>query len=163
MPRNRCDYCRVYGDLMNDLIARYIPHDEADKYRNAGWDVVPMEGHHGYHSMLATAPIEVASGAGSVVRFIAIRMGIPLARLLSSTRGRDVVIARQTGMWIARTATRESLTSIAYSFNRTDHTTVLNAIRRVRERRGRDNLYRAKSNELLAEFSERYAAQEIAA
>lgn len=33
---------------------QYVTHDLADEYRAAGWDLQPLDSHHGHHAMLAT-------------------------------------------------------------------------------------------------------------
>jgi hypothetical protein len=66
---------------MTTTEARYIPHAEADAYREAGWDVAEMPMPHGYYSMLATravgafTPIGVA--ADSVIASVLRKMQEP--------------------------------------------------------------------------------------
>jgi hypothetical protein len=43
---------------MSTTECRFIPHDEAERYRRLGWDVSPLPYPHGYYSMLATRPVE---------------------------------------------------------------------------------------------------------
>jgi chromosomal replication initiator protein len=62
------------------------------------------------------------------------RLQVPLERILSPTRAAGVSRARQLAMYLARELTELSLPAIAAGFNRRDHTTVLNAIRRVEAR-----------------------------
>jgi chromosomal replication initiator protein len=65
---------------------------------------------------------------------VSARLDIPLERMLSPTRAADVTRARQLAMYLTRELTDLSLPAIAAAFNRRDHTTVLNAIRRVEAR-----------------------------
>jgi chromosomal replication initiator protein len=58
--------------------------------------------------------------------------------LLSASRAREVVWPRQVAMYLARELTSESLPSIGRSFGGRDHSTVLYACRRARDRVERD-------------------------
>jgi chromosomal replication initiator protein len=69
---------------------------------------------------------------------VADRVGVSLDAMLSPTRAADATRARQLAMYLARELTDLSLPAIAAAFNRRDHTTVLNAIRRVEARALRD-------------------------
>ena len=40
---------------------QYVTHDLADEFRAAGWDLKPLDSHHGRHALLATRdPIKAA-------------------------------------------------------------------------------------------------------
>lgn len=52
--------------------------------------------------------------------------------LLSSRKFHEIVWPRQIGMFLARDLTRKSLPDIARRFGRSDHTTALHAVRKVR-------------------------------
>lgn len=72
---------------------------------------------------------------------------IPIQAMRSETKGTiDQVWPRQVAMYLSREFTGQSLPSIAKRFNRKDHTTVINAVRRVGQRL-------AGNDELLADVS----------
>lgn len=59
--------------------------------------------------------------------------GLSSRHLLSASRRRSIVRARQVGMFLAHRLTRRSLTEIAHDFKRGDHTTALWAIRQIEQ------------------------------
>ena len=73
--------------------------------------------------------------------------------LLSADRTRHIAHARQEAIWLAHNLTNLSLPAIGRKFNR-DHTTVLNSIRRVQERRN-DDEYRNGLIRIQAQITER--------
>jgi len=64
--------------------------------------------------------------------------GLSSRDLLYGRRTRRIAEARGIAMTLAREATRLSLSSIARAFEVDHHTTVMRAVRTVRERAGRD-------------------------
>ncbi len=85
-----------------------------------------------------------------IQELVAERLEVPLERMLSPTRTADVSRARQLAMYLARELTDLSLPAIAAGFNRRDHTTVLNAIRRVEARALQDPALSRTLEELTA-------------
>jgi chromosomal replication initiator protein len=81
---------------------------------------------------------DVGADVERIQSLVADRLGVPVEKLLSPTRAAKVTQARQLAMYLTRELTDLSLPTIAAAFNRRDHTTVLNAIRRVEERVLRD-------------------------
>jgi|OM-RGC.v1.002041957 chromosomal replication initiator protein len=71
--------------------------------------------------------------------------GVDEELLLSSSRKKQVALARQVAMYLAKRIGNYPYTQIAAAFNRDDHTTVLHAVRKVEELRKRDE----KINQLL--------------
>ena len=64
-----------------------------------------------------------------IQRLVAARMGVTMCDLLSDRRA--PVRSRQIAMWLARTTTTASFPAIGRAFGNRDHTTVLQAVRRV--------------------------------
>ena len=60
---------------------------------------------------------------------------IPLSEILSRKRTRDLVMARQVGMYLCRTLTENSLETIATAFHKDNHTTVLHATDKITKER----------------------------
>ncbi len=80
--------------------------------------------------------------------------GLPLEVLLSTDRSAPVAWARQVAMFLAREHTGQSLPAIARRFDRRNHTTVLNACRRVARRIDEDPGARAAVDRLRAQLAE---------
>lgn len=59
------------------------------------------------------------------------RFSLTLEEMKSPTRKKNIVLARQTAMYLIRKYFRKSLTDIGLIFNKKDHTTVLNSIKKV--------------------------------
>jgi chromosomal replication initiator protein len=66
------------------------------------------------------------------------RFGISHLDLVSDRRGRAEAWPRQAAIWLCRHATPHTLVAIGRAFGNRDHTTVIQAIRRVNERMGAD-------------------------
>lgn len=60
--------------------------------------------------------------------------GIPMAHMLSTNRSRHYAYPRQVAMYLARSLTMHSLPAIGRRFGGRDHTTVIWAIKAVRQR-----------------------------
>ena len=73
---------------------------------------------------------------------------IPVDRLRSKTRKREVVMARQISMYMAKELTGQSLKSIGESFGGRDHSTVIYSCRAVRDLMDTDSQYREAVSDL---------------
>jgi chromosomal replication initiator protein len=65
-----------------------------------------------------------------IIADVALETGVPRRDILGDARTKHIVDARHLAMWRVRRETGMSLPAIGREFNR-DHTSVLNAIRRV--------------------------------
>jgi chromosomal replication initiator protein len=80
-------------------------------------------------------PAPSAPAIDAIQRHVAEHLDVPVDELLSRTRrAAPVARARQIAMYLCRHLTDHSLPAIAGAFNRSDHTTVMHAIRKVEER-----------------------------
>ena len=70
--------------------------------------------------------------------------------LKSKSRKQSMVNARSVAMYLARTYTGKSLIEIAKFFNRTDHTTVIHAVKKIEQQINSDDLI-AHQVELICE------------
>lgn len=77
-------------------------------------------------------------GIRGIQRLVARCNGLQGEILCHRTRRQPVARIRQTAMWLSRRMTGASLPRIAYLFHRSDHTTVLHALRCVEHRRATD-------------------------
>lgn len=66
-----------------------------------------------------------------IIRFVTERTGVTYEQIESKTRKREVVMARQALIWLARKHTRLSLKSIGGLAGGRDHTTAMHSIRAV--------------------------------
>ncbi len=64
--------------------------------------------------------------------------GVSAAEMRSPTRAYRVARPRQMAMYLARELTGRSTTEIAHAFRRSDHTTILHAVRMTRSRLDED-------------------------
>lgn len=74
-------------------------------------------------------PISVAD----VQRIVSCYFDLPLAEMKSARRNREVARPRQIAMYLCKAFTPASLPSIGRRFGGRDHTTVIHALRRIRE------------------------------
>ncbi len=80
-------------------------------------------------------PAPEAPDVAEIQRVVAERLDVPVDEILSrARRAAPVARARQLAMYLSRELTDLSLPAIAKAFNRSDHTTVMHAIRKVEER-----------------------------
>ena len=88
-----------------------------------------------------------------IQHLVAERLEVPVDEMLSrSRRAAPVARARQLAMYLSRELTELSLPAIATAFNRSDHTTVMHAIRRVEERSLADPALARTLEQLSAEL-----------
>lgn len=73
-----------------------------------------------------------------IQRKVADYYGLKLTELLSERRSREVARPRQIAMYLAKKLTPRSLPEIGRRFGNRDHTTVMHAVKKVEELRGKD-------------------------
>lgn len=74
---------------------------------------------------------------------------IKVGDLFSKKRSRPITRPRQVAMWLAKSLTSVSLLEIGEAFGGRDHSTVINAVKRVDELRERDNKFNHDVHVLL--------------
>lgn len=101
------------------------------------------------------ADIETAANApppvdiiGRVIATVAADAGITVDDLLSPLRTREVVAARQKGLYLATCMTRRPLPEVGRRFGGRDHTTVLHAVRKIAGLADADPTFRDDLNRL---------------
>ena len=91
-----------------------------------------------------------------IKRKVAVVFKVSLPKIASSSRQKPVVKARQTAMYFTRHFLKKSLQDICRDFERKDHTTVLNSIRKVEKNLKEDRefkmLFELIKQELEKEF-----------
>lgn len=85
---------------------------------------------------------------------VAGEFGITRADILSPNRKARCVVARHVAMWIARQTTKLSLPEIGRRFGGRDHTTALNAIRKIEALRERDQHWREHIDAIMERVRE---------
>lgn len=83
----------------------------------------------------------------NIQQLVAEHFNIPVENLRSSSRKREVVIARQLSMYFAKEFTQKSLKHIGESFGK-DHSTVLYSHKQVRDLMDSDALFKETVNQL---------------
>jgi len=91
----------------------------------------------------------------NIARLVAEHFDVPIETLSSKTRKRQVVIARQLSMYLAKNYTKSSLKTIGDNFGGKDHSTVIYSINTVRDLIDTDSLFKDTVAELekKVEFS----------
>jgi chromosomal replication initiation ATPase DnaA len=84
-----------------------------------------------------------------IIKFISSHMGIPHKDLIGESQEREIIYCRHMCMYIIRKRTPLSMERIAGVFNRMDHTTVKNAIRRIENYLETDPVKRAEIEKFL--------------
>jgi len=74
---------------------------------------------------------------------------VTLMELEGESRDAAIVKPRHVGMYLARKLTRNGLPSIAHAFNRSHHTTSLNAFQRISRKLEHDEGLRAEISVLM--------------
>jgi chromosomal replication initiator protein len=78
----------------------------------------------------------------SIKQLVADHMHVPIEKLHSSTRKREVVIARQLSMYLAKNHTNNSFKAIGDNFGGRDHSTVIYSCKTVQDLMDTDILFR---------------------
>ncbi|MGW9332702.1 helix-turn-helix domain-containing protein [Bosea sp. NPDC055594] len=83
--------------------------------------------------------------------------GISVAALLGDQRVASIIRPRQIACWIMRQETTRSLPQIGQAMGGRDHTTILNAIRRVDQIREQDEVFAALVDDIRDQVKARVA------
>ncbi len=87
-----------------------------------------------------------------IQKIVCDHFNIPVEKIASKTRKRDVVQARQLAMWFSKKLTKASLASIGAQCGNKDHATVLHACRTVSNLLETDKSYKSNILELEKKF-----------
>ncbi len=96
-----------------------------------------------------------------IFRAVANYYGVECEGILSARRNRTLVRARHVAMYLTRELTQHSLPEIASSFNR-DHSSVLEAIRKIETLLQSDEELKTDVELLSAQFSSRVQLRQVA-
>ncbi|MCZ2101753.1 MAG: chromosomal replication initiator protein DnaA [Chitinophagales bacterium] len=95
------------------------------------------------------SPVDKEVSVENIKALVATHFNIPVETLQSKTRLRDIVVARQLSMYLAKNYTNNSLKSIGASFGGRDHSTVLHSLKTVRDMMDTDQSFKEKVNYLV--------------
>ncbi len=84
----------------------------------------------------------------NIAKLVADHFEVPMEKLNSKTRKRNVVIARQLSMFLAKNYTKSSLKTIGHNFGGKDHSTVIYSIKTVQNLIDTDSLFKDTVAEL---------------
>ncbi|NNE26205.1 MAG: chromosomal replication initiator protein DnaA, partial [Saprospiraceae bacterium] len=84
----------------------------------------------------------------NIAQLVADHFSVPVEKLSSKTRKRNVVIARQLSMYLAKHYTKSSLKTIGDNFGGKDHSTVIYSINTVKDLIDTDTLFKDTVAEL---------------
>lgn len=84
----------------------------------------------------------------NIKKLVAEHFELPLEKLQGTTRKRQIVIARQLSMYLAKNYTTSSLKSIGSNFGGKDHSTVIYSIKAVQDLMDSDSLFRETVHQL---------------
>lgn len=85
----------------------------------------------------------------NIKNLVAKHFDIPVDKLGAKTRLREVVMARQVSMYLAKNYTNSSLKVIGDSFGGRDHSTVIHSLRTIQDLMDTDLLFKDKVNQLV--------------
>lgn len=88
-----------------------------------------------------------------IKKYVADHYDIPIDRMKSKTRKREVVVARQTAMYLCKTMTAQSLKTIGDEFGGRDHSTVIYSCKAVQDLIDTDPPYRETVTELQKQIN----------
>ncbi len=78
----------------------------------------------------------------NIQRIVSQHLGVGIQDMKSKKRTKSPVIARQIGMYLARTLTNLSLEEIGMAFGGKDHTTIMYAVRQIEQRLLKDKIFK---------------------
>jgi chromosomal replication initiator protein len=85
----------------------------------------------------------------NIKQLVAKHFDVPIEKMQSKTRMRDVVVARQLSMYLAKNYTNSSLKVIGDSFGGRDHSTVIHSLKTVQDMMDTDLNFKDKVNILV--------------
>lgn len=94
------------------------------------------------------APKKVNTTVEEVQRIVARYFGIPEDMMRAKSRKKEIALARQVAMYLAKMHTNNSLKTIGLHFGGRDHSTVIHALNLVESLRAKDDAFRQKIDDL---------------
>ncbi|QEL14525.1 DnaA/Hda family protein [Limnoglobus roseus] len=163
-PKSRLKLLRFHADRLKIKLTadalRWIADQPAGGFRPLLGMLQTLRG-PARKSMTALTREQVANllandarppAVADIVAAVAASFGVSPKELLGTSRLKTVMLARQTAIYLARTASKLSLPAVGREFGR-DHSTVLHAVRKVEELLTKDADYAGTVKGLRTEIS----------
>lgn len=99
-------------------------------------------------------PLPAPSRIEAIQRAVMRKYNLTRMELISSRRTGDIVRPRQIAMYLCKLLTPRSLPEIGMRFGGKDHTTVLNAVRKIEAQREQDPILNAEVLDLIEAIAE---------
>lgn len=99
--------------------------------------------------VLATHETQTTISVEDIQKMVADHFKVKLADMKSTTRAKQIVVPRQTAMYLIKRTLDKSLVDVGRAFGGKDHTTVMNAIERVDYLQSKDMDYKNDLEELM--------------
>lgn len=96
--------------------------------------------------------IETEVGIDYIQKFVSEYYNVALDLLKAKTRKREIVVARQVAMYLAKQYTNMSLKSIGFHFGNRDHSTVIHAISTVNDMMDTDKRFHTSMEDIQKKF-----------
>lgn len=96
--------------------------------------------------------IETEVNIDYIQKFVSEYFNVPTDLLKAKTRKREIVVARQVAMYLAKEYTNMSLKSIGFHFGGRDHSTVIHAITTVNDMMDTDKRFMASMDDIQKKF-----------
>ena len=113
---------------------------------------------HIHNDTVKGVPMPSTTSIHDIQSLVAARMGVTVCDIVSARQTRSAVTPRHVAMWLARHCTTASLPAIGFAFGNRDHTTVINAVRRIDDRMEADAELRGTVRALVGMLSVRRVA-----
>jgi chromosomal replication initiator protein len=93
--------------------------------------------------------IDVEVNIDYIQKYVSNYFGVSIDLLKAKTRKREIVVARQVAMYLAKEYTNMSLKSIGFHFGNRDHSTVIHAISTVNDMMDTDAKFLTQMEDIL--------------
>jgi len=157
---------KIYRDGLEipEEVVDFIAENVTDNVRDLEGTLVSLLA----HSTLANIPIDLTLAEKVVSRIVSVtpkvntvekirdivceHFSLSVDAILTKSRKREVVQARQIAMYLSKQLTKNSLTSIGYTIGQRDHATVLHACKIVTDLMDIDKNFRSSVREIEAKL-----------
>ncbi len=157
---------KIYRDGLeiSQEVVDYIANNVTENVRDLEGVIVSLLA----HSMLTSAPIDIHLAEKVVSKLVAVKpvslsvekirdlvcnhFNLEIDAILTSSRKREVVQARQIAMYLSKQYTKNSLSSIGQTIGQRDHATVLHACKQVNDLITTDKTFRCSVMEIEAKL-----------
>ena len=143
------------GIHLADELVQYIAHSVDTNIRELEGVLISLVAHASLNKQEVDLPLtkevlknivqeidDVEVNVDYLQKAVAEYYQVPLEQLKSKSRKREIVMARQTAMYLSKQYTHHSLKSIGHYFGGRDHTTVIHAVQTINDLLDTDTPFR---------------------